>query len=74
MARRSATTRTMIAPTVRQETRMSRHTALLEHWLAHHAAWSSNSRVWRAPWRAQGTRATTTPCSGHCTRGASASM
>src|SRR5205085_4429759 len=29
--------------------------------VAQHAAWSSKSRVSRAPWRAQGTRATTTP-------------
>jgi hypothetical protein len=70
---RSATTRARIPPTPRQEMRKSRVIAVLEHWVANQAAWSSKSRVCRAPWRAQGTRATITPCAWQRTRGASAS-
>jgi hypothetical protein len=60
-------------PTLRQVTRMSSRTADFEQWVASHATWSSNPRVWPAPWRAHGTEATTTPWTGQPTLGASAS-
>ena len=69
----SATTRLAIAPTVRHATRISCCTADFEQCVASHAAMSSKARVWPAPWRAQGTEATTTPWSGQVTLGASAS-
>jgi hypothetical protein len=69
----SATTRVMMLPTVRHPIRSSLVTAVLEHWVANHPTVSSNPFVWRAPWRAQGTAATVTPCLAHVTRGASAS-
>ena len=72
-ARRSATTRVRIPPTPRQETRSRRQIALFEVWVASQAAWSSKWRVCQAPWRAQGTLATTTPWRAQLTRGASAS-
>jgi hypothetical protein len=62
----------MTRPTVRQATRSSSLTAALEVWTASHATVSSNARVKPEPWRAHGTAATTTPCSGQLTRGASA--
>ena len=70
-ARPSATTRAMIEPTVRQAMRISSETAVFGVWVTSQAAWSSNSRVWPAPWRAHGTWATMGPCSGHDTLGAS---
>jgi hypothetical protein len=73
LASASATTRVTIRPTVAQATRSSSPTACLEVWTASQAAVSSNARVCPAPWRAQGTAATTTPCSGQQTLGASAS-
>jgi len=73
LASASATTRVTMRPTVAQATRSSSPTACLEVWTASHAAVSSNARVCPAPWRAQGTAATTTPCSGQQTLGASAS-
>ena len=69
----SAHTRAMIAPTVRQAIRISSLTAVFEHCVASQATVSSKARVCPAPWRAHGTCATTTPCSGQRTRGASAS-
>ena len=69
----SAATRLSIRPTVRQATRSSSATAAWEVWTASHAAVSSNAQVKPAPWRAQGTAATTTPCRRQVTRGASAS-
>jgi hypothetical protein len=69
----SSATRVSIRPTVRQATRSSSATATLEVWTASHAAVSSNARVKPAPWRAQGTAATTTPWRRQVTRGASAS-
>ena len=47
-------------------------TAALEVWTASQAVVSSNAQVKPVPWRAHGTRATTTPCSGQRTLGASA--
>ena len=69
----SAWTRVMMAPTVRQAIRNSSVTADLEHWTASQAQVSSKARVWPAPWRAQGTWATTIPWVRQWTRGASAS-
>ena len=68
----SADTRVTTAPTVRQATRISSVTAVFEHCTASQATVSSNARVCPAPCRAHGTAATTTPCSGQRTRGASA--
>jgi len=45
----SATTRAMIAPTVRHWIRINSHTALFDVFTASHATWSSNSRVCLAP-------------------------
>src|SRR5215218_2866581 len=73
LASASATTRVMMRPTVAQATPSSSPTACLEVWTASQAAVSSKARVWPAPWRAQGTAATTTPCSEQQTLGASAS-
>lgn len=73
LASASATTRVTMRPTVAQATRSSSPTACLEVWTASHAVVSSKVRVCPAPWRAQGTAATTTPCSGQQTLGASAS-
>lgn len=56
----SATTRAMMAPTVRQVICSSLVTAVLEHWVASHATVSSNARVCREPCRGQGTAATVT--------------
>ena len=69
----SIQTRLMIAPTVRQAIRINSVTALFDVWVANHATVSSKPIVCPAPCRAHGTCATTTPCSGHDTRGASAS-
>ena len=69
---RSATTRVTIAATVRHDTRSSAASTLNEACAASHAQVSSNARVTRASGRAHGTAATTTPCSAHSTRGASA--
>ena len=69
----SAQTRAMIAPTVRQAMRISSVTAVLEHWVTGQATVWSKANVCPAPWRAHGTCATTTPCTPHDTRGASAS-
>jgi hypothetical protein len=69
----SSTTRLMILPTVCQPTRMSWLQALWEHWVASQATWSSKARMKSLPCRAQGTWATTTPCSRQRTRGAAAS-
>jgi hypothetical protein len=73
LASASATTRVTMRPTVAQATPSSSPTACLEVWTASQAAVSSNARVWPAPWRAQGTAATTTPCLGQQTLGAPAS-
>ena len=73
LASASATTRVTMRPTVAQATPSSSPTACLEVWTASQAAVSSNARVWPAPWRAQGTAATTTLCSGQQTLGALAS-
>jgi hypothetical protein len=63
----------MIAPTVRHAIRINCVIAVFEHCVASHATCSSNWRVCPAPCRAHGTAATTTPCTGQLTRGASAS-
>ena len=72
-ARSRRLTRATIQPTVRQETRINSATALWLQCTASQAACSSKLRVERVSWSAQGTAATTTPCSGQLTRGASAS-
>lgn len=69
----SATTRATIAPTVRHAIRSSSSNIDFDVRVAIHATVSSNTRVCRAPCRAHGTDATTTPCAGPVTRGASAS-
>jgi hypothetical protein len=51
----------MIPPTVRQATRISNATPILEVFTASQAIWSSKLVVKRASWRAQGTAATTAP-------------
>jgi hypothetical protein len=73
LASASATTRVTIRPTVAQATPQQLTDRLLEVWTASQAAVSSNAWVCPAPWRAQGTPATTTPCSGQQTLGAPAS-
>jgi hypothetical protein len=45
VASMSATTRTMMLPTVRHVMRSSRVTAVLEHWVANHPTVSSNAAV-----------------------------
>jgi hypothetical protein len=70
----SAQTRATIAPTVSQATRINTRTADFDAWVANQATVASKSRVCPAPCRAHGTAATTTPCSGHATLGASASI
>src|SRR5664279_5508212 len=70
---RSCTTRATIPATVRQDKRRNTVTAVSTMFLASHAQVSSNRYVHFAPGRAHGTCATSTPCSGHCTRGAAAS-
>src|SRR5664279_373550 len=67
---RSCTTRATIAATVRQDSRRNTVTAVNAMFLASHAQVSSNRYVHFAPGRAHGTCATSTPWSGHCTRGA----
>ena len=69
----SAQTQAMTAPTVRQAMRINGVTAVFEHWVTSQATVWSKANVCPAPWRAQGTCATTTPCSAQRTRGASAS-
>src|ERR1017187_3578406 len=69
----SAATRAMMVPAVRQEIRISCVIVVFEHAAASQATWSSKNRVCAAPCRAHGTAAVITPCSGHDTRGASAS-
>src|ERR1017187_1668438 len=69
----SAATRAMMVPAVRQEIRISCVIVVFEHAAASQATWSSRNRVCAAPCRAHGTAAVITPCSGHDTRGASAS-
>ena len=69
----SATTRSRIAPTVSQATRISPATAVFDICLAHQPTTSSKVRVKVEAGRAHGTRSTTTPCSLHFTRGAAAS-
>ena len=69
---RSETTRPMMWPTVRQDRLSSSATALMLISPTSQATLSSRPRVKAEPWRAQGTRATTTPCSGQQTRGAPA--
>jgi hypothetical protein len=63
-----------MAPTVRQATRIKPESVVLSVRTASQATVSSNVDVNPLPWRAQGTCATTTPCSAHSMRGASASM
>jgi hypothetical protein len=70
----SAQTLVMIDPTVRHAMRINCVTALLDVCVANQATVSSNATVCPAPCRAHGTCATTTPCSGQDTRGASASI
>ncbi len=69
----SAQTRAVIDPTVRHAMRINSVIALFEDWVASHVMVSSKSRGCAAPCLAHGTCATTTPCSGHGTRGVSAS-
>lgn len=57
----SALTLVTMAPTLRQAIRKSSVTAFFEHRTANQATVSSKARVWPAPCRAQGTRATVTP-------------
>jgi hypothetical protein len=57
----SALTLVTMEPTVRHATRSSSITADFDVRTANHAARSSKSRVWPAPWRAHGTAATMTP-------------
>src|SRR5664279_140543 len=59
--------------TVRHVTRINSHTTLCAARAASHAQLSSNACVNRAPARAHGTAATTTPHRRHSTRGAGAS-
>ena len=54
--RSSATTRSMIRPTVYQLIRISSQTAVFEQCVASHATCCSNARVNRLPCRAHGTR------------------
>ena len=61
-------------PTVRQAIRVNSHTADFEQRVASQATVSSKALVCPAPCRAQGTAATTTPCSTQDTRGVRASM
>src|SRR5664280_414000 len=67
---RSCTTRATIPATVRQDSRKNTVTAVNAMFFASHAQVSSNRYVHFAPGRAHGTCATSTPWSGHCTRGA----
>ena len=69
----SVHTRATMAPTLRQAMRINATTAVFEHTVASHATVWSKPRVCPAPCRAHGTAATTTPCTGQRTRGASAS-
>ena len=57
-----------MSATLRQATRSSIATTDRVAWQTSHAAVSSNAVVNRDPGRAQGTAATTTPCSRHDTR------
>lgn len=72
-ARASSLTRVRIAPTVRQATRSAWATVDLQVRTVNQATVSSKASVCLASCLAQGTEATTTPCSRHLTRGASAS-
>ena len=65
---RSATTRVTMSATLRQATRSSIATTDRVAWQTSQAAVSSNAVVNRDPGRAQGTAATTTPCSRQDTR------
>ena len=67
-SRRAARTRATMSDTLRQATRNNTATTLSAAWQTSHAQVSSNAAVNRDPGRAQGTAATTTPCSGHRTR------
>src|SRR5664279_1107816 len=58
--------------TVRQDNRRNTATALSTMFFTSHAQVSSSRYVHFAPGRAHGTCATSTPCSGHRTRGAAA--
>src|SRR5512147_2803305 len=66
---RSATNRSTMLPTVRQEVRISWAVAVLEHSAAIQAVCWSKAWVCPAPWRAQCTAAAVTPCSRQATRG-----
>ena len=57
-----------MSATLRQATRSSIATTDRVAWQTSHAAVSSNAAVNREPGRAQGTAATTTPCSPQATR------
>jgi transposase len=57
-----------LAQTLRQSTRTSRRIVVLSVRAASHATSCSKSRVNLAPWRANGTCSTRTPCSGQSTR------
>ena len=70
---RSAITLSTTADTDRQVIRSNSHTTVAAVRAASHAHVSSNAAVKRLAGRAHGTAATTTPCSRHDTRGASAS-
>ena len=72
VSRPSATTLVTIAATVRQAIRSSTVSTLNAVCAASHAQVSSNAQVCLAPGRAHGTCATTTPSSGHSTRGTAA--
>jgi hypothetical protein len=58
----------MISDTERHATRNKIATTDNAAWQTSHAQVSSNAAVNRDPGRAQGTAATTTPCSAHTTR------
>ena len=62
----------MMAPTLLQAMRISSLTVDFGVWVTSQATVSSKSRVWPAPWRAQGTWATVGPWVGQFTRGESA--
>ncbi len=57
-----------MSDTLRHTTRNKIATVDTAAWQTSHATVSSNAVVNRDPGRAQGTAATTTPCSGHATR------
>jgi hypothetical protein len=65
---RAARTRATMSDTLRQATRNNPATTLSAAWQTSHAQVSSHAVANRDPGRAQGTAATTAPCSGQLTR------